>query len=247
MPDLLLGRACITCLCVLDAVAPLSPSRHPLAARLLAARWSKTKQAGSKAVEGGNRPTEREMRSRAPLPFCPPSIPQFSDNLHSSSSSSSIVTMYTIPSLSSSTPRRTRRSRTTLALAAAAATAASLLTATPAVAQDLTGNLTSLTGTWSSGTGAVLTGPVSGLSVSVTAPDSPSHPFKAAASALGDAPSTPARPRVSVASHGAPFSAGQRQHSSTTQRGESARGHSSMSSCTTEIAARSHAGSRQQT
>ena len=218
----------------------------PLLSRSLLAGPRPNKLGPRRWREGGNRPREREMRSRGCPSLLPSVNPSISDNLQSSSSS--IVTMYTIPSSSSSSPpRRTRRSRTTLALAAAAATAASLLTATPAVAQDLTGNLTSLTGTWSSGTGAVLTGPVSGLSVSVTAPDSPSHPFKAAASALGDAPSTPARPRVSVASHGAPFSAGQRQHSSTTQRGESARGHSSMSSCTTEIAARSHAGSRQQT
>lgn len=58
---------------------------------------------------------------------------------------------------SSCRSRRTapsRRCRFALAALAAATAGAGI-----AQAQDLTGNLTSLTGTWSSGTGAVLTGP----------------------------------------------------------------------------------------
>lgn len=54
-----------------------------------------------------------------------------------------------------SSSKRARR----FALAAAAGALA--LAGSGAQAQDLTGNLTSLTGTWSSGSGAVLTGPVS--------------------------------------------------------------------------------------
>ena len=187
----------------------------------LAARWSKTKQAGPKAAveeEGGNRPRDRDSDARLTSSLPLRRHQSVTTCTASSSSSSSIVTMYTIPSSSSSAPRRTRRSRTMLALAAAAATAASLLTATPAVAQDLTGNLTSLTGTWSSGTGAVLTGPVSLLlpcvlpSRPIPVPSKRRRAHRAMAS-----PPLPARPRVSVASHGAPFSAGQRQHSRTTQ------------------------------
>ena len=59
---------------------------------------------------------------------------------------------------SSCRSRKTASSRRRFALAALAAATAG---AGVSQAQDLTGNLTSLTGTWSSGTGAVLTGPVS--------------------------------------------------------------------------------------